>query len=89
MKVDGEKLQKIGAGVVVLAAALIMLPGIFSFTAGLVRMALLIGGAVLIAAALGFTIIKLRGMSAAKQETKVEVETNGKHDKQESTTPRG
>lgn len=63
-------LKVIGAGVVILAAVLIMLPGIMDYITSLSRMLIYISIAVVFAVALSFVFRQLKKSKSSENESK-------------------
>lgn len=63
-------LKVIGAGFVILAAVLIMLPGIMDYITSLSRMLIYIGIAIVFAVALSFVFRQLKKSKSSQHESK-------------------
>lgn len=80
MKVDGQTLKMAGGAVVVLAAAVIVMPAVFSFAAGIIRIAVFIGVGLALAVGVALLVSWARKIqSEAAADSQVESNGNGKH----------
>lgn len=79
MKVSPEHLKTAGAAAVILAAAVIMAPGLFNLAAGITRMLIIIGigFGVSLAVALIWYNLKKRTQAASPANTPVSPGTDG------------
>lgn len=80
MKVNGETLKIAGGAVIVLAAAAIVMPGVFSFAAGMMRLAIFLVVGISLAVGVAFLLSWVkRVQTEAAADVKVESNGNGKH----------
>jgi hypothetical protein len=78
LKVDGQTLKMAGGALVVLAAAAIIMPAVFSFAAGIMRIVIFLGVGVALAVAVALLISWVRKVQS-DAAADIKVESNGKH----------